>query len=59
MLGSFLAVWGKGLSAEQRMDRHRDANHAITITVEGNPSTAFASHELRDGQYIQSRYALV
>jgi len=29
------------------------------MTVEGNPSTAFASCELRDGRYIQSRCALV
>jgi len=29
------------------------------MKVGGNPSTAFASHVLRDGQHVALRYALV
>jgi len=53
--GELLRGLGKDLSADQRMDYYRDANHAVTKTVKDVASTAFASYVVRDGEHIALR----
>src|SRR5205823_2886822 len=51
-LQDFFTVWGQSFSTEDILGHHADADHLITMTVDGQGSTAFGSQELHDGDDI-------
>ncbi len=55
-LGQFFHVWGQPFSSSQVLSYVADANHAITMTVGGTPSTAFGDLAFQDGQLIVVTY---
>jgi hypothetical protein len=58
-LADFFAVWGRALSSRQVLRYHANATHRITMTVDGQPSTAFGSLVLQGGQRIVIRFVKV
>ncbi len=58
-LGDFFGVWGEPLSRTQVMSSYVDANHTLTMTVDGIPSQAFENLVLQDKQNIVLTYATV
>ncbi|TAK03802.1 hypothetical protein EPO34_01410 [Patescibacteria group bacterium] len=55
-LGDFFAVWGKPFSATQILDKVADDSHAVTMTVNGKPSTKFENLVMRDHDVIVIEY---
>src|SRR5262245_1505646 len=47
-LQDFFAIWGKTFNSQEILGFHADATHTITMTVNGQPSTAFGSLVLED-----------
>jgi hypothetical protein len=54
-LQEFFDVWGQTFTNQEILGHHGDADHEITMTVNGQPSTAFASLVLRDEDNIVIR----
>ncbi len=55
-LGQFFHTWGQPFSSTQVLSYVADATHAITMTVDGTPSTAFGDLVFADGQLIVITY---
>ena len=55
-LDDFFTIWGEPFSSQQILGYHADATHAISMTVDGQPSTAFGSQVLTDGENIVISY---
>jgi hypothetical protein len=51
-LGDFFAVWGRPFDATHLLDRTADADHAVTETVNGKPTTDLENTVLRDRDKI-------
>ena len=55
-LGDFFSLWGQPFSQDQILDHPADVTRAITVTVNGSPSTEFEKLLLLDKQDIVIRY---
>jgi len=55
-LKDFFANWGQPFSQDQILDRRVDAEHVLTMTVDGQPSQAFEDLILRENQQVVIRY---
>jgi hypothetical protein len=58
-LGEFFDVWGQPLGPSQALDLVADSNHALTLTVDNQPSSAWRDLVLRDNQQIVITYRTV
>lgn len=58
-LGDFFTVWGQPFDSEEVLGYHADANHVITMTVDGRPSMDFGALVLNDGEDIVIRADMV
>ncbi|MBI4094485.1 MAG: hypothetical protein HY436_01615 [Candidatus Liptonbacteria bacterium] len=55
-LGEFFAVWEKPFSRTQILDNIADAEHEITMTVDGQPNQEYENLILKDQQQIVIEY---
>src|SRR5688572_6782275 len=55
-LGDFFYVWNKPFNSNEVMDRSSDADHSVTLTVNGVPSNEFENLILEDLQEIVITY---
>lgn len=55
-LGEFFAVWGQPVGPVQTVDLIPDDSHTLTMTVNGENSTAWGSLVLHDGDAIEIHY---
>jgi hypothetical protein len=55
-LGDFFAIWGKEFSSTNLMGTEADATHAVTMTVNGQPSSAYENLVLKDKDKIAVSY---
>jgi len=55
-LRDFFANWQQPFSSTQILDHTVDANHVLTMTVDGQPSTEFENLIMKDGQKIVITY---
>ena len=58
-LGEFFSVWGQPIGPERTVDLVPDANHTLTMFVDGQPSDAWGGLVLTDGANIEIRYTTV
>lgn len=58
-LGEFFAIWGQPFGPDQVVDLVPDANHTLTMKVDGVESTAWGSLVLEDQQQIEVHYDTV
>ncbi len=58
-LGDFFRVWGKPLGPIQTWDMVADANHVLSMTVNGNPSSAWDGLVLQDQMQVRIDYNTV
>lgn len=55
-LGEFFAVWGQPLGPQRTVDLVPDANHTLTMTVDGVASQAWGNLVLADNQQVEVHY---
>lgn len=55
-LGDFFGVWGKPFSKDQILDYHADADHSVTVLVDGKLDEEYENLRLRDKQDIVIYY---
>ena len=55
-LGDFFSVWGQPFGPDRILDNLVDGTHGLTMTVNGQPSTAFNRLVFEDGQAIAIVY---
>jgi len=55
-LGEFFKVWGKPFSDSQILDYVVDANHIISVTVNGEENTEYENFILKDTDRIEIKY---
>ena len=56
-LGEFFDVWGQPLGPDRTVDLVADQNHVLTLTVDGQPSSAWRNVVFHDGQNIVISYS--
>ena len=56
ILGEFFKVWGKNFSSSQILDYVVDANHVISVTVNGEESTEYENLIFKDADRIEIKY---
>ncbi|MDO8521240.1 MAG: hypothetical protein Q7S52_03940 [bacterium] len=55
-LGNFFTVWNKEWTATSFMGMPIGDGHALTMTVDGAPSTEYGTHVMKDGELIELDY---
>lgn len=55
-LADFFAVWGQPFNQNQILDKTADAEHKISMSVDGQPSQEFERLILKDQQKIQIKF---
>ncbi|HEX9709928.1 MAG TPA: hypothetical protein VGB42_08200 [Candidatus Thermoplasmatota archaeon] len=58
-LGDFFRTWGQPIGPQATWDLRADANHRLTMTVDGQPSDAWGNLVLQEGMRVRIDYTTV